>query len=169
MPKKTDNIKELFATNLRENRRKRGLTQEKLAEKAKISLRYLATLELGKNFPSGGMLENLAKALDIHAFQFLYPPTAPEGTIFHLEQSILANMEKVVSKTMQQFIKKDEKSIIDSSSKEELEQLRHEVIQDIKNAYDDKLERTFIFNIENVVKMSVKQAVTSESKDLKEK
>jgi transcriptional regulator with XRE-family HTH domain len=57
--------------------------------------------------------------------------------------------------------------IIDRSPKEELEQLRQEIIQDIKNNYDDKLEKSFVFNIENVVKMSVKQAVASEFKNLK--
>ncbi|MDR2716928.1 MAG: helix-turn-helix domain-containing protein [Treponema sp.] len=57
--------------------------------------------------------------------------------------------------------------IIDCSPKEELEQLRQEIIQDIKNNYDDRLEKSFVFNIENVVKMSVKQAVASEFKNLK--
>jgi len=57
--------------------------------------------------------------------------------------------------------------IIDYSPKEELEQLRQEIIQDIKNNYDDKLQKSFVFNIENVVKMSVKQAVASEFKNFK--
>jgi transcriptional regulator with XRE-family HTH domain len=56
---------------------------------------------------------------------------------------------------------------IDCSPKEELEHLRQEIIQDIKNNYDDRLEKSFVFNIENVVKMSVKQAVASEFKNLK--
>ncbi|WP_461256094.1 helix-turn-helix domain-containing protein [Treponema sp. R80B11-R83G3] len=59
--------------------------------------------------------------------------------------------------------------VIDYSPKEELEQLRREIIQDIKNNYDDKLEKSFVSNIENVVKMSVKQAVASEFKNLKKK
>jgi transcriptional regulator with XRE-family HTH domain len=57
--------------------------------------------------------------------------------------------------------------IIDYSPKEELEQLRQEIIQDIKNNYDDRLEKSFVFNIEKTVKMSVKQAVASEFKNLK--
>ena len=136
MPKKktekTD-IKEIFAANLRENRRKKGLTQEKLAEIAAISLRYIAMLELGKSFPSGEMLEKLANALDIQAFQLFYPLATLDGALLLLEQSILAK------------------------------------IQDIMNAYDDKLNQTIVFNIENVVKMSVKQAVASELKNLRKK
>jgi len=145
MPKKMANIKEILAANLRENRRKKGLTQEKLAEMADMSLHYLATLELGNNFPSGEMLEKLANALDIQAFQLFYPSSTPEGAILHLEQIIVANIER------------------------ELEQLRQEIVQEIKNNYDDKLERSMVFNIENVVKMSVKQAVANEFENLKKK
>jgi len=169
MPKKktekTD-IKRIFAANLKENRRKKGLTQEKLAETADISLRYIATLELGKSFPSGDMLEKLAKALDIQAFQLFYPSATLDGALLHLEQSILSKMEKIISNAIKQSSSRDEKIKKSFSGNEEFQQLRQDIIQDIINIYDDKLHRTIIFNIENVVKMSVKQAVASEIKNL---
>jgi len=167
MPQKKANIREILAANLRENRRKKGLTQEKLAEMADISLRYLAMLELGKSFPSGEVLEKLSKALDIQAYQLFDPTSTPEGAVLHLEQSIVANLEKVVSVVIEQSIHKNNKLENDLSIKRELEQLRQDIIQDIKNNYEDRLERTIIFNIENVVKMSVKQAVATEFKNLK--
>ena len=169
MPKKKANIKEILAANLRENRRKKGLTQEKLAEIADMSLHYLATLELGNNFPSGEMLEKLAKALDIQAFQLFYPSSTPEGALLHLEQSIVANIEKVVSTTLKQSIHKDNKPENGLFIKKELEQLKQDIIQEIKNNYDDRLKRSMVFNIENVVKMSVKQAVANEFKNFKKK
>jgi len=64
-------IKEIFADNLRKKRRKKGLTQEKLAERAKMSLQYLALLEMGRKFPSGEMLERLANALEIETYELL--------------------------------------------------------------------------------------------------
>jgi transcriptional regulator with XRE-family HTH domain len=64
-------IKEIFAENLKKIRRKRGLTQEKLAEKANMSLQYLALLEIARKFPSGDMLERLAHALDIETYELL--------------------------------------------------------------------------------------------------
>jgi hypothetical protein len=79
--------------------------------------------------------------------------------MLHLEQSIIANIEKVVSTVLKQSE--------NDPSKRELEQLRQEIIQDIKNNYDDRLEKSIVFNIENVVKMSVKQAVAAEFKNLK--
>jgi transcriptional regulator with XRE-family HTH domain len=105
MPKKKADIKEILAANLRENRRKKGLTQEKLAEMADISLRYLAMLELGNSFPSGEMLEKLAKALDIQAFQLFNPTATTEGALLHLEQSIVINIEKIISDTVKQTVK----------------------------------------------------------------
>jgi transcriptional regulator with XRE-family HTH domain len=106
MAKKKANIKEILAANIRENRRKKGLTQEKLAEMADISLRYLAMLELGKSFPSGEMVEKLSKALDIQTYQLFNPTSTPEGAVLHLEQSIVANIEKVVSETIEKALKK---------------------------------------------------------------
>jgi len=102
MPKKMANIKQILAANLKENRRKRGLTQEKLAEIANISLHYLATLELGSNFPSGEMLEKLAQALDIQTFQLFTPTATPEGALLHLEQSIIANIKQALKEAVQE-------------------------------------------------------------------
>jgi transcriptional regulator with XRE-family HTH domain len=162
MSKKKASIKEILAANLKFNRREKGLTQEKLAEMADISLRYLDMLELGNGFPSCEILEKLSKALDIQAFQLFYPSSTPEGAMLHLEQSILANIEKVLSTVLKQ-------SENENSIKKELEQLRQDIIQDVINYYDDRLEKSFVFNIENVVKMSVKQAVASELKNLKKR
>ena len=63
------NIREILAVNLKEKRRKKGLTQEKLAEKADMSIQYLAMLELAHKFPSGEMLERLANALGIETYE----------------------------------------------------------------------------------------------------
>ena len=167
MPKKKANIREILAANLRENRRKKGLTQEKLAEMADISLRYIAMLERGKSFPSGEILEKLSKVLDIQTYQLFEPTATPEGAVLHLEQSIVANIEKVVGTVIEQSIHKDNKLENNLPITRELEQLRQEIIKDIKNYYDERLERTIVFNIEKVVKMSVKKAVATEFKNLK--
>lgn len=162
MPKKTTektektDIKAIFAANLRENRKEKGLTQEKLAEIADISLRYIAMLELGNSFPSGEMVEKLAKALNIQAFQLFYPLATLDGALFHLEQSILSKIEKINGETANN----------ETSVQIDLQQLRQDIKQDMIDVYDEKLQQSIVFNIENVVKMSVKQAVASELKNL---
>jgi len=104
MPKKKSNIKEILASNLKKNRKKKGLTQEKLAEKADISLRYIAMLELGKSFPSGEMLEKLAKVLDIDAIQLFDISDNSEGTLQELDPSIINNIKQAVKEAIKETL-----------------------------------------------------------------
>jgi len=50
-------LRDIFAKNLRENRRKCGFSQEKLAEKAGVSTQYLAMMEIARKFPTAEVLE----------------------------------------------------------------------------------------------------------------
>jgi transcriptional regulator with XRE-family HTH domain len=90
-------IKEILAANLKENRRKKGLTQEKLSEQADMSLQYLAMLELARKFPSGEMLERLANALDIEPHQLFNVAATPEEALERLHQSIVADIRQEIS------------------------------------------------------------------------
>ena len=52
-------------------RQKRGLTQEALAKKAKAHRVYIAQIEARTKTPSLGMLERLAKALNVNVRELL--------------------------------------------------------------------------------------------------
>jgi transcriptional regulator with XRE-family HTH domain len=86
-------IKEIFAENLRKIRRKKGLTQEKLAEKAGMSLQYLALLELSRKFPSGEMLERLATALDIETYELLAVASSANNELELLRNDIIREVK----------------------------------------------------------------------------
>ena len=58
-------IRELFAANLRRLRNDRGLSQEKLAEKADIDRTYVSLLERSKYAVSIDVLAKLAEVLDV--------------------------------------------------------------------------------------------------------
>jgi DNA-binding XRE family transcriptional regulator len=45
-------IKEIFAHNLKENRRKSGFTQAQLAEKVDVSTHHIGMLEIARNYPT---------------------------------------------------------------------------------------------------------------------
>jgi transcriptional regulator with XRE-family HTH domain len=90
-------IKGILAANLKENRRKKGLTQEKLSEQAGMSLQYLAMLELARKFPSGEMLERLANALDIEPHQLFSVAPTPEESLERLHQSIVADIRQEIT------------------------------------------------------------------------
>jgi len=86
-------IKEIFAENLRKIRRKKKLTQEKLAEKANMSLQYLALLELARKFPSGEMLERLANALDIETYELLAVTSSANSELELLRNDIICEVK----------------------------------------------------------------------------
>jgi len=89
------NIRKILAENIKEKRRNKGLTQEKLAEKANMSLQYLAMLELAHKFPSGVMLERLAKALDIETYELLAIAPSPNNELEILRNDIIREVKKL--------------------------------------------------------------------------
>jgi len=99
-------IKEVLALNLKLNRLKLGLTQDKLAEKAEISTHYLAMVELARKFPSADMLERLATALEIEPHELFYMPGVTENALENLQKSIVANIEQVITNTINETLKK---------------------------------------------------------------
>jgi len=54
-----------FIMRLKQLRADRGITQEALAKKARLSRVYIARLELGQQDPTLGTLTKLAKALKV--------------------------------------------------------------------------------------------------------
>jgi len=60
-----EEIIKLFAENLRVERARKNITQEKLAEMANITPEYLARLEKEKYSPSLVVIASLAKALSV--------------------------------------------------------------------------------------------------------
>ena len=100
------NIREILAENLKEKRRKLGLTQEKLAEKANMSLQYLALLELGRKFPSGDMLDRLAIALDVETYELLTPAPCADNELKILRNDIICEIKALNEALAKDIIKR---------------------------------------------------------------
>ncbi len=62
-----NNLQLCLSKNMKFYRKKEGLSQAKLAEKAGTAANYIALIEVGKNFPSLPMLEKIAMALNVDA------------------------------------------------------------------------------------------------------
>jgi transcriptional regulator with XRE-family HTH domain len=97
-------IRELLAQNLKTNRRRRGLTQEKLAEKAGISAHYLAMVEVSRKFPTPEMLDRLAKALDIETYKLFEMSATPEEALTLLRRDIVNEIEQLVVKAIKETL-----------------------------------------------------------------
>jgi len=61
--------KELIGSRIKELRKKKGLSQEQLSEKADITPNYLSRIERGTENPTLDMLIRLAAALDVEMWE----------------------------------------------------------------------------------------------------
>jgi len=62
------NLQETFIKNLKDFRKTSGLSQMQLAEYCDISSGYLTEIEIGKKFPSIGVIEKIADILKIEPY-----------------------------------------------------------------------------------------------------
>ena len=58
-------IRLILAENMKKYRKILGISQEKLAERISTAPNYIAMIEVGRKFPSAGMLERIALALNV--------------------------------------------------------------------------------------------------------
>lgn len=62
---------EQLGKNIKKLRKKLGLTQAQVAEKANIHVNFFARIERGEENPTYETLEKLAKALEVKSSEFL--------------------------------------------------------------------------------------------------
>jgi transcriptional regulator with XRE-family HTH domain len=98
------NIREILAQNLKENRRKLGITQPMLAERAGLSTHYLGMIEIGRNFPTADVLERLAEALGINSHELFSVAVSPERAIEDLQRKVVKNIEQVVTEAIEKTL-----------------------------------------------------------------
>jgi len=99
------NLRQLLASNMKENRRKLGLSQAKLSEKAGLSTQYVAMIELGRKFPSPENIEQIAAALEVDTPELFSMPPSVEGTASKLCREILMELEQTVGDTVNTAIR----------------------------------------------------------------
>jgi len=118
MPKEKLGIRDVLAHNLRENRRKCGLTQEKLSEKAGISAHYLAMVEVSRKFPTPEMLERLAKSLDVEPHELFTVPPTPQDELEKIRQDIRQDIKQdFKQEIIDEVVKIIKQTLIDECNK----------------------------------------------------
>jgi transcriptional regulator with XRE-family HTH domain len=97
-------LRRVLASNMRRQRKKLGLSQGGLAEKAETATNYIGMIETGKKFPSIDMIEKIAEALQIDTLElFSVQPIPVDETLKNLKKEILAEVEKLVSSRLKNF------------------------------------------------------------------
>lgn len=57
--------RELLGARIKELRKRKGITQEQLAEKVDLATRYISLIEVGRSSPSLETIENIASTLEV--------------------------------------------------------------------------------------------------------
>jgi len=92
-------IRLILAENMKKYRKILGISQEKLAEKMNTAPNYIAMIEVGRKFPSAGMLERIALALNVDTPELFTTNTVTfmtnsNKTVERLYQEVLVDFKK---------------------------------------------------------------------------
>ena len=98
------NLRDILASNLKENRKKCGISQAKLAELAGISTQYIAMIELSRQFPTPEVLERIAAALGIEAYELFSVPPSPESSMERLHKDIIREIREVIVEVLEKAL-----------------------------------------------------------------
>jgi transcriptional regulator with XRE-family HTH domain len=91
---------------MKENRKRLGLSQARLADRSGLSTQYIAMIELARKFPTPEMLERIASALEIDPPE-LFSMQIAEAQIRKNKKAVLTDIEKAVSGAVMQVIERN--------------------------------------------------------------
>ena len=101
-------LKQVFVQNLKEFRKKEGLSQMKLAEYCGTAHSYFGEIEAGRKFPSIDLIEKIAIILRIEPYLFFKSRTG-NSTLTEIEKvnvRMLYSSKKQLQKQVKAHIKK---------------------------------------------------------------
>jgi transcriptional regulator with XRE-family HTH domain len=113
-------LKQIFIKNLKKFRKKRGLSQMQLAEYCGISSVYVSEIEIGKKFPSVGVMEKIATTLKIEPY-LLFKSQTKDNFVKTSEEK--SHLPYYVNKQLQKQLKTYIKKQIDQSSSQILAEI----------------------------------------------
>ena len=97
-------IKKLLGARIKEIRKAKGLSQEKLSEMIGIDAKHLSRIEVGGSFPSLDTLANLAEALKVELkdfFEFVHKAESPK----ELKEAINSLIKEVTEEKLRIAVK----------------------------------------------------------------
>jgi transcriptional regulator with XRE-family HTH domain len=118
-------LKKIFVRNLKEFRKKEGISQMKLAEYCGTSASYIGEIEIGRKFPSTEMIEKIAKILRIEPYLFFKSMTG--NSILTDIENKKPRMPYSSKKQLQKQVKDHIKKQINQSTSKTLRQILSDV------------------------------------------
>jgi transcriptional regulator with XRE-family HTH domain len=120
-------LKQIFIQNLKEFRKKEGLSQMKLAEYCNTAHSYIGEIEVGRKFPSMDLIEKIAVILKIEPYLFFKSRTG---------NSALTEIEKVNSK-MPYSAKKQLQKQVKAHIKRQINQSTSQILNDVNDIIEN--------------------------------
>jgi transcriptional regulator with XRE-family HTH domain len=102
----SEKLREILSYNIKKERKKLGLTQEKLAEIADLSSQTINDIEGCRMWVSDKTMSKLSKVLHIEAYQLLIPTSPNENPTIEAnnQEKLLFDLEdRVIRNIRQQF------------------------------------------------------------------
>jgi len=98
-------IREILAQNMKTHRQRLGITQPELAERANISANFIGMIEQKRKFPAPEMLDRIAAALDIEAFELFTTSASPQAELIKLHKEILTDIDRAINEAINKAFK----------------------------------------------------------------
>jgi len=101
-------VKELLAFNIKMLRKKKGFSQEKLAEAVNLSAQSISDIEGCRTWVSDKTLEKLAQALNVDIFELFMPSdkddeNTPDVLLYKRLMKLRSVMKDDIDKRLEQF------------------------------------------------------------------
>jgi len=135
MKEKQEEIRVIFAQNIKKRRENLGLTQENLAELADLSVQTINTIESCRMWISDKSITRLAKALNVEIFQLFMPNQINLKEMEPEQISVLLTFwqkTKLVLEKMNSQIDIEFKDVLKQSRQSK----KNNIISDNKNKYN---------------------------------
>ena len=118
MAAKTPEIRLILSKNLKAQRNKLGLSQEKFAEMAGLSVQTINDIEGGRRWVSDKSITKLSKALNVECFQLLIPnffsqnkkEITPMQNLMKLKEKMHKGVDSLIDAQFNDFLKTGHKS-----------------------------------------------------------
>ena len=100
--------REIFKRNLKYYRKKKGLTQEQLAELVNCNPKYISEIESRNKFPSAEVIDALALALEVPVSQLFADEGSPENTAAfdpqQFTQELVSGLHQLIRQDVLSFL-----------------------------------------------------------------
>jgi transcriptional regulator with XRE-family HTH domain len=130
-------LKQIFIQNLKDFRKKEGISQMKLAEKCDISLGYIGEIEGGRKFPSTDMIEKIAYVLRIDPYRLFINPK--ENNVH--DNKLLPRLPYTIKKQIQTHIKRQIKSQIKTQIRTQINTQVNLAMDEILNEINEIMDK----------------------------